>query len=60
MTVPGVGPVVALTYSAAGDGARPLPELQGGRGDGWTDTFRASIDGELIEPAGGYRGVAMR
>jgi len=40
MTVPGVGPVVALTYRRR---AGPLQELQGGRGGVWTDTLQVSI-----------------
>jgi transposase len=42
MTVPGVGPVVALTYRHRRR-AGPLQELLGGRGGVWTDTVQVSI-----------------
>ena len=52
MTVPGVGPVVALTYRAHRRRARPLPELQGSRGGVWTDTFQVSIGRETNRTGG--------
>jgi transposase len=42
MTVPGIGPVVALTFRATVD-VPALPQLQGGRGGVWADTRQASI-----------------
>jgi transposase len=42
MTVPGVGPVVALTYRATVD-ARSLSELQGGWSGVWADTLSLSV-----------------
>ena len=46
MTVPGVGPVVALTYRATVDVPARFRELQGGRGGVWTDARPASIGRE--------------
>jgi transposase len=43
MTVPGVGPVVALTYRATVDVPARGPQIQGSRGDVWTDLFQISI-----------------
>jgi transposase len=43
MTIPGVGPVVALTYRVTVDVPRPLSKLQGGRGGVWTDALQVSI-----------------
>ena len=40
MTVPGVGPVVALTYRATVDVPARFQELQGGRGRVWTDVAK--------------------
>ena len=43
MTIPGVGPVVALTYRATVDVPARFQELQGGRGGVWTDALQVSI-----------------
>jgi transposase len=43
MTVPGVGPVVALTYPRYRRRTRTLPKLQGSRGGVWADAFQVSI-----------------
>jgi transposase len=43
MTVPGVGPVVALTYRVTRRCASPLSEVEVCRGGLWIDTFPASI-----------------
>ena len=43
MTIPGVGPVVALTYPRHRRRACPLPQLQGGRGGVWADAVQVSI-----------------
>ena len=46
MTVPGVGPVVALTYRVTVDAPARFQELQGGRGGVWADTFQVSVGRE--------------
>ena len=43
MTVPGVGPVVALTYSAAVDVTSPFSQVEVCRGCLWLATFTAPI-----------------
>jgi transposase len=43
MTVPGVGPVVALTYRAHRRCAGPVPKPQGSRSGVWADAFQISI-----------------
>jgi hypothetical protein len=43
MTIPGVGPVVALTYRVTVDVPGPLQELQGSWSSVWTDTLQVSI-----------------
>jgi transposase len=43
MTIPGVGPVVALTYRVTVDVPARFQELQGGRGGVWIDTCQVSI-----------------
>jgi hypothetical protein len=43
MTVPGVGPVVALTYRATVDVPARFPALQVGRSGFWTDTVQVSV-----------------
>jgi transposase len=43
MTVPGVGPVVTLTYRVTRRCASPLSEVEVCRGGLWIDTFPASI-----------------
>lgn len=43
MTVPGVGPVVALTYRATVDVPARFRILQGRRGGVWSDAFEVSI-----------------
>ena len=43
MTVPGVGPVVALTYRATIDVPARFQELQGGRSGAWVDALQVSV-----------------
>ena len=43
MTVPGVGPVVALTYRVTVDVPARFRNSQGGRSGVWTDTLQVSI-----------------
>src|SRR5215831_315781 len=43
MTIPGVGPVVALTYRVTVDVPARFRNSKGGRGGVWTDTFQISI-----------------
>jgi hypothetical protein len=52
MTIPGVGPVVALTYRAT----VPLQKRQGGRGGVRTDTLKTSI-GRERPPSGCTRAM---
>ena len=56
MTVPGVGPRGGADLSRHRRRAIPLPELQGGRGGVWTDTFQASIGRERPN----WRNLAVR
>jgi transposase len=46
MTIPGVGPVVALTYRATVDVPARFRNSKGGRGGVWTDTRQVSVGRE--------------
>ena len=51
MTIPGVGPVVALTYRATVDVPARFQEVQVSRGGVWTDARQVSIGRESIGAA---------
>ena len=49
MTIPGVGPVVALTYRATVDVPAPIPKIQVGRGSVWADELQVSNRRDRLE-----------